>query len=305
MYSVLYRFQKADIYRLKHALGVPQTVTLENGSIINGLEALCITLQRYAYPCRYGDLVKDYGRPVPQLCLTFKWMTNFIYDSHKHLIASLDQPWLSPQNLKAFADATHRKGAALSNCWGFVDGTVRPICRPSQHQQVMYNGHKRLHALKYQSVTTPNGLIAHLYGPVEGRRHDAFLLRESGLLTELEARSHDAEGNTLCLYGDPAYPLRPQLQAPFPTVRITPEQEAFNSAMAKVRITVEWSFGEILNFFKFTDYKKSQKVLLSACGKMYIVSGLLTNAHTCVYKNNTADYFELDPPSLEEYFQVV
>ncbi|KAJ8017757.1 hypothetical protein HOLleu_44613 [Holothuria leucospilota] len=166
----------------------------------------------------------------------------------------------------------------------------------------MYNGHKRIHALKFQSVTTPNGLIAHLYGPVEGRRHDAYILRESGLLEELEARSRDPEGKILCIYGDPAYPLRPQLQAPFPTANITRDQEAFNAAMSKVRISVEWSFGDILNYFKFTDYKKSQKVL-SACGKMYIVSGLLTNAHTCVHKNNTSTYFGLDPPSLEEYFQ--
>ncbi|XP_071946235.1 uncharacterized protein [Antedon mediterranea] len=298
-----FRFQKNDIYRLKHALGVPPTVILENKSKIDGLEALCITLQRYAYPCRYGDLIKDYGRSVPQLYLAFKWMTNYIFDIHRHRISSLDQPWLSPQHLQEFAEATHTKGAALRNCWGFVDGTVRPICRPNQHQQVMYNGHKRIHAMKFQSVTAPNGLIAHLYGPVEGRRHDAFLLRESGLLTELEARSHDPQGNVLCVYGDPAYPLRPQLQAPFPTVRITPEQVAFNAAMSKVRISVEWLFVDIVNIFKFTDYKKSQKVQLSACGKMYIVSGILTNAHTCVYKNNTSAYFELEPPSLEEYFQ--
>ena len=31
-----------------------------------------------------------------------------------------------------------------------------------------------LHAFHIQSVVTPNGLIAHLFGPIEGRRHDAF-----------------------------------------------------------------------------------------------------------------------------------
>ena len=25
----------------------------------------------------------------------------------------------------------------------------------------------------------PNGIIAHLFGPIEGRRHDAFMLGES------------------------------------------------------------------------------------------------------------------------------
>ena len=30
----------------------------------------------------------------------------------------------------------------------------------------MYNGHKRVHALKFQSIALPNGLIANMYGPV-------------------------------------------------------------------------------------------------------------------------------------------
>ncbi|XP_072181446.1 uncharacterized protein [Diadema setosum] len=296
-----FRFRKDDIVRLKSALGIPDKVILDNGSVIKGLEALCVMLQRYAYPCRYGDMVRFYGRSVPQLSMISKWMTNFIFNTHRHLISSLDQDWLTPPHLAIFANAIYQKGASLNNCWGFVDGTVRPVCRPIQHQRILYNGHKRVHALKYQSVTVPNGLIAHLYGPVEGRRHDAYILRQSGLLTELEARSHDQDGNPLCLYGDLAYPLRPQLQAPFPTTNITRLQENFNAAMTKVRISVEWTFGDIVNHFKYTDFRKSQ-VLHSACGKMYIVSGLLTNAHTCLYRNNTSTYFELDPPSLENYF---
>ena len=54
----------------------------------------------------------------------------------------------------------------MENCFGFVDGTVRPIARPDEHQRIMYNGHKRVHALKFQSLALPNGLIGNLYGPV-------------------------------------------------------------------------------------------------------------------------------------------
>ena len=53
----------------------------------------------------------------------------------------------------------------------FFDGTVRPICWPQETQRVVYNGHKRVHAIKFQSVVTPNRIIANLYGPVEGCRH--------------------------------------------------------------------------------------------------------------------------------------
>lgn len=45
--------------------------------------------------------------------------------------------------------------APLAMCWGFLDATVRPVCRPSRNaplQRDLYNGHKHVHALKYQTV---------------------------------------------------------------------------------------------------------------------------------------------------------
>ena len=60
---------------------------------------------------------------------------------------------------------------------GFIDGTVRPISRPGINQRVLYNGHKRVHAIKCQSVATPDGLVAFLHGPFEGRRHNSGMLR--------------------------------------------------------------------------------------------------------------------------------
>ena len=61
---------------------------------------------------------------------------------------------------------SRKREPALNNCFGFLDGTVRSICRPGEHQRVVYNGHKRVYALKLQSIDLPNGLIANMYGPV-------------------------------------------------------------------------------------------------------------------------------------------
>lgn len=59
-------------------------------------------------------------------------------------------------------------GAPYTNCWGFVDGTVTPVCRPGTLQRTLYNVHKRVRAIKLHSVVTPNGRMANLFGPVEG-----------------------------------------------------------------------------------------------------------------------------------------
>ena len=72
-----------------------------------------------------------------------------------------------------------------------------------------------MHALQFQAVVIPSGLVVNLYGPVEGRRHDAGMLKESGLLNILQRRAVTPTGDILCIYGDPAYPLRPHLMGPY------------------------------------------------------------------------------------------
>ena len=63
----------------------------------------------------------------------------------------------------------------------------------------------------------------------------------------------------MCIYGDPAYPLRVELQAPYRNAILTADMQAFNTSMSEVRVAVEWLFGDIVNYFKFIDYKKNLK----------------------------------------------
>ena len=126
---------------------------------------------------------------------------------HRHRLETLNQPWLSSAQLERFAQCIHDAGAPLQTCWGFVDGTVRPVCQSGVQQRAICNGHKRVHALKYQSVVAPNGLVANMYGPVEGRRHDSGMLRDSNFYAQLQQFSHAPNGTVLCIYGALAYPL--------------------------------------------------------------------------------------------------
>ena len=61
------------------------------------------------------------------------------------------------------------------------------------HREVV-NGHKRTRTLKYKSVVLPNGIIANMFGPAEGRRHDAALLAESCIMDEIS--TFHTENNT-------------------------------------------------------------------------------------------------------------
>ena len=74
-------------------------------------------------------------------------------------------------------------------------------------------------------------------------------------------------------------------------------------ALSEVRVSVEWLFEDIIDFFRFLDYRKSLKISLSSVGKMYLVFDLLRNTITCLYGNKTSEFFDLEPQTLEEYFQ--
>lgn len=164
----------------------------------------------------------------------------------------------------------------------------------------MYNEHKRVHGLKFQSIALLNGLIGNIFGSVEGRKHDAGMLANSGILNDVGNFAFSPAGQPMCFYGDPAYSLWIHLQAPYSQGRLTQQMEDYNK---RVRVSVEWFFGDIINSFKFLDYKKNLKIGLSSVGKMYIACALLRNAVTCLYGNQTSEFFDLEPPTLEEYFQ--
>ena len=161
-----FRFDLEDLPILAQAMWTPEKFTCDNGTTATGMEGLCILLKRFAYPCRYSDMISRFGRSVPELSEIANTVVEFVYSTHGHLLQTMNQRWLQPHRLQDYANAVHACGAALENCWGFVDGTVRPMCRPGKNQRILYNSHKRVHAIKFQSVVAANGLIANLFGPV-------------------------------------------------------------------------------------------------------------------------------------------
>ena len=161
-----FRFCKRDVRKLSNVLQIPDTIVCDQRSICDGIEGLCILLKRMSYPCRYGDMIHRFAKPVPVLSMINNHMIDYIYDTHVHKVLNWNHEILSPVNLQTYVNAITAKGAPLDNCFGFIDGTVRHISRPGEHQRILYNGHKRVHALKFQSIALPNGIIGNLYGPV-------------------------------------------------------------------------------------------------------------------------------------------
>ena len=165
--NTLCRFSKDDIPRLYVALAIPDEYKCVQGTTTTGMEALLVLLRRLAYPNRLCDLVKLFGRSKTELSLIFNvvcmkkllsmcknkiyllpsQIINDVHHRFNDLLSSFDHVWLDKQQ---FASAIEAKGAPLSQCIGFIDGTVRPIARPTVNQRIMFSGHKRVHCVKFQ-----------------------------------------------------------------------------------------------------------------------------------------------------------
>jgi hypothetical protein len=199
---------------------------------------------------------------------------------------------------------SHKGSPESLNVFGFIDGSLRTICRPSRGQRAQYSGHKRKHGLKFQSVSLPNGIIAHLYGPEDGRRHDITLFRNSGVMAQLvalQAATQERYGVAYTIYGDSAYPINPCIITGFKGANLTDDELEFNQALSSVRESVEWCFGKVATYFAFVDFNKNQKALLQPVALYYKVAALFANFHTCLYGSVTSAYFDSIPPTLEVY----
>jgi len=162
---------------------------------------------------------------------------------------------LMAERAAVYSDAVRRRGAPFQTCVGFIDGTAVHVARPGGGiQRACYSGHKRRHVLNFQSVTTPGGLVFHMYGPHEGRRHDVVLYKESGLDDALR-QTLLIDGVQHCLYGDSAYVLRAWMQTGHGNgPDRTAAEHAFDLSMIRVHETAEWGHKDIKQYFTTLDF---------------------------------------------------
>jgi len=133
------------------------------------------------------------------------------------------------------------------------------------------------------------------------------MFKESGLQANRTEYVKDKEGDRLYVYRDKAFYLEPGVIGAYRAqkdVGLAAEEFVFNAYMAKQRMSVEWGFGKITQYFEFNNLWKNMKIGLSPVGAYYFTSVLLTNCHTCSYGSKMGFSFEYSPPSIWKYFHI-
>ncbi|KIJ23155.1 hypothetical protein M422DRAFT_196275 [Sphaerobolus stellatus SS14] len=252
-------------------------------------------LRRLTFPIRLSDVEMQFGWERSRFSRITQLTAGFLWNRWKHLL-HFDPTRLTREKLASYARVIKAKGAHFPFVAGLIDGTLQKNAHPVRNQRLVYNGWKRIHCLKYHAVITPDGLVIHVFGPVDGRRHDETVYKESGLSDLLDKHFWTPEGQSLYIYGDPAYSVSAHVMAPFKGPSITPEEQHWNTAMSKIREPIEWLFKEVSQKFTFLDFSRNQKILLTPCGLYYLVSLLLCNAHTILHYPEIPQYFSCLPP---------
>jgi nuclease HARBI1 len=231
----------------------------------------------------------------------------FIDAFYEVALKYLSDPTLLQARFPKYSQAIEKKTKCTGLLiWGFIDGTLKLIARPSKHQKAAYSGHKRCHGIKFQNVTTPDGYIAHLFGPIAGSRHDSYMLGESQIRDKLEAAMPGNDGQPVyAMYGDPAYPQSQYLLGGVAGAAAGSIEAKWNKAMSRARICVEWTFGEVGKVFRSLSLKQGMQVYRVPVAKYYYAAVFLLNCRNCMYGGQTADYFGCDPLDLDDYIELV
>ena len=221
------------------------------------------------------------------------------------LICSL-RPGFWRKRIGPHAERISAKGCMMENCVGFIDGSKLRMSRPGGQnliQRAAYSGHKRFHCLNFQTITVPDGIVLHLFGPLEGRRHDSTLYRSSGIDQDLEEMLM-IDGGQHCIHGDPAFLYRPWAQVGFKGPNLDEGKKNFNRSMSKARICAERAYKDIKLHFAFIDFSRKKKALESPISLLCIFAALLINFEICFGHGSQAmRYFSCLPPDLKKYLE--
>lgn len=303
-----FRLPRDHIDYIRQKLGIPDIVRTKNRDRCNGFVAFCMVLYKLSAPRRMCDFRDLFGGTKQRCGRVVNHVIIFLYKRFRAKLNTLDRERLTDDYLLRLCALHHRKNQVMDNIWGFIDATIRPCCKPVRYQDVIYNGKDKVHAIKFQTVVTWDGMISHCNGPWAGARHDTGIYAESKLEDFLHDMPHvPSHGNPpLALYSDIGYAFSARLCVPFPDGRVNARHAAFNHSMSQSRITVEWAYGRVLQLWSSLDFNRNLKLFKSPIGALYMVAVLLTNVVTCTDRSNEISmYSGCRVPTLDEYLQTL
>ncbi|KAH8039006.1 hypothetical protein HPB51_004826 [Rhipicephalus microplus] len=107
-FRTYFRFERDDVRSLCRALQVPENVTTPQGVHVSGVEALCLTLRRSAYPNRLRELEPLFGRHYSVISSATNAVLAHINSTFEHLLLDVNNhTWLDIAKLQLFSEGSY------------------------------------------------------------------------------------------------------------------------------------------------------------------------------------------------------
>ena len=160
-------------------------------------------------------------------------------------------------------------------------------------QEAWWNGWKKLHGMKWQTVLLACGMDFHVFGPTSCRDNDLYALDESKIEDILRELCNNGMGEILFkMFGDSAYN---------PSNVMDTADSLPGRGFSSVRQLIEWSYAELKTLFAYCDYKHILKLRQQPVAKIFFVCMILRNVYVTVHGSKAVTYMEMLPPTLEEW----
>jgi hypothetical protein len=78
---------------------------------------------------------------------------------------------------------------------------------------------------------------------------------------------------------------------------------ALNRIMSPIRVSIEGTFGKVVARCKHSEYR--QFIQKSPVNRIFNLSIILGNCHTCLYGSQCTLWFELSPPTIYDYLSQI
>ena len=329
--SERFRFQSFDAMRrilicFNFPLG---PITLKKNYKSRSEEIILISLSRLSFPLRWSDLYERFpGRKSWFLREAFYWFINFMISNWAYLLLN-NLEWWKPKIAES-CESIRLKLQSINHInWRqyhdppftvninnqfvhqgfrvafFIDDTMMAFSRPggnidegpaaprvpNEIQEAWYNGWKKLHGMKWQTVMLANGMDFNIYGPLSVRRNDLTALDKSDIEAKIRAL-FNVEELWYIIFGDSAFMVSDMMAT----------SESYpGRGMASVREAIEWSYKDVKQLWKYCDYKHILQLRKQPVAKIFFICLLLRNVYVTLHGSQVSDYFTMMPPTLEEW----
>lgn len=257
--------------------------------------------------------------------MIFNAFLDFMVDRWSYLLLDNMKFWLPylPSCAQAIRDKCLDKGRFFPNSTapgglrvaGFIDNTMNATCRPGGGpardganaprndpliQRAWYNGWKKLHGMKWQTLDLPNGMNLNVWGPISVRHNDITSLQQSNINDKLVALQQ-GQLHQWVIYGDSAYVHVPDshILARHHNEINSERQTLENVCLSACRECIEWDYGDVGVMWAMVDFKKVLKMQLMPVKNIYLTALILRNAYVTMNGGTTPEYFKLTPPIFE------